>query len=105
MPRGTQQEPQEADGPKDQEAGLVEAQTWGWGRGITEHRDPPPKSTLSAFPLVTGREESISVPMQDQLLDTKPYLSNPPKDPTPANAAFLRIISFLLPPASFIPAY
>lgn len=52
----------------------------GGGGGVTEHRDPSPKSTLSAFPLVAGREESISAPTQDQLLDTKPYLSNPPKD-------------------------
>lgn len=69
------------------------------GGGVREHRDPSSKPTLSAFPLMTGREESISGPMQEQLLDTKPYLSNPPKDPTPANVASLRIISLLLPPA------
>lgn len=40
--------------------------------------------------------ESISAPMQDQLLGTKPYLSNPPKDPAPASVT----LSEVLPSAS-----
>lgn len=96
MPRGTQQEPQEADGQKDQEAGLSRDTQ---GGAVTEYRGPSPKSTFFAFLLVTGHEESISAPMQDQLLGTKPYLSNPPKDPAPASVASLRVISPLLPPA------